>query len=172
MRVRARLLGILSGLLLVGAGAGAVWADYYAYTRTPRRSPVSVIVMTWELSADEIDSMNEYWADAYPQATLLGSCSRKYNCHSYAWYAQFATSVWINDPARYWTDGSYVRTTTVPPRSGEKVFYPGDADGSHSAVSQGGGIMVSKWGQAPLMRHGLKYGPYYMAVYRSYRRAQ
>ncbi|MBI5369293.1 MAG: hypothetical protein HZA54_19815 [Planctomycetes bacterium] len=148
------------GAILWFVGAGVALADYNATVKTPRGSRVSVIVMTWELSADEVASMNEYWSDAYPRATRVGSCSRRYNCHSYAWYAQRATSVWINSPSKYWSDGSYSYYAASYPRAGDKVYYPGGTSGSHSAVSQGSGTMVSKWGQAPLMRHNITYGPY------------
>jgi len=56
---------------------------------------------------------------------------------------------------KYWTDLSYIETTTV---EAEKVFY---YNGFHSAVvsTTHPGKYESKWGAGPLMRHAPDYGP-------------
>jgi hypothetical protein len=142
--------------------------DYYSTVYTPKGSAVTVIVMTTELTSADISSCNSYYSSTYPSATRLRSCSRRYNCHSYAWHDQSTSNtVWINTPGddTYWQDGSYV---PAPITGGQKVSYASD---DHSAIAISSSVYESKWGQAPLMRHAPCYVPYNCSTLNGYQLA-
>jgi hypothetical protein len=137
---------------------------------TPRGSAVAAINMTTELTSAQISSNNNYVASNYPNATRLRNASRKYNCHSYAWYDQgTGNSKWINSPGddRFWTDGSYIPNSNVG-QAGRKVSYRND---DHSAITVNATVFESKWGQLPLMRHNYNYTPYNSSALYYYSRA-
>jgi hypothetical protein len=136
--------------------------DYASTVYTPRGSAVGVTTMTTELSSATITSHNNYVATNYPSATRETNASRKYNCHSYAWYStSTANDRWMNTPGdnRYWEDGSY--TFWHPPYiwfSNMKLSWGQD---DHSGIRVGTGSYVrSKWGQLPRMYHTAPYSPY------------
>lgn len=131
--------------------------DTNTTVRTPRGSAVAAINMTYELTSAQITAANNAAASQYPNATRLRNASRRYNCHSYAWYSTSST-IWINSPGddKYWTDGSYRPDSNVG-RAGRKVSYRSD---DHSAITVNATIFDSKWGQWPLMRHAYNYTPY------------
>lgn len=139
-------------------------AQQYVYVQTPAGSSVEGIIIQEEYTASEITTINNTYISGYPQATFLDDASKKYNCHSYAWYLSTGgtTICWINqfdkngnpNISKYWTDGSYTPTTST---LAYKIFYyNGDHSATRSAVS---GYYESKWGSAPLMRHAPNYGP-------------
>lgn len=141
-------------------------ADYWTTVRTPRGTPLPAFAMTYELTPAQIAATDSNARSAYPQATLMRSSSRRYNCHSYAWYSQStANSIWINQPAQftYWTDGSYHIPPVIIP-NGAKVSYCAN---DHSAIKYSGSntdyrdnFYLSKWGSWPLMLHRWSYSPY------------
>lgn len=130
--------------------------DTSTTVRTPRGSAVAAYNMTFELTSAQITAANNAAASQYPNATRLRNASRKYNCHSYAWYSTSATSIWINNPDKYWTDGSWRPNSNVG-QAGRRVSYRG---GDHSAITVNATIFDSKWGQWGLMRHNWSYSPY------------
>ena len=142
----------------------SAYASYRSSVYTPNNSRVRVIVVTSEFSPSEIERQNIYWSRAYPQAVLIGDASKKYNCHSYAWYSMEPTNVWINSPNDdiYMNDGSY-RQISGPLQKGVRFSYRSGID--HSAVGDDSTYLTSKWGQGPVMRHKPDYCPY---VRRSY----
>jgi hypothetical protein len=144
-----------------------LFADHPGTVNTPNGTAVPVNVMTWELSSQEIQELDNYCTTTYPNATLLRSSSRKYNCHSYAWYNQSASNdKWMNNPNYYWLDGSYQSQSTAQP--GNKVYY--DVVDSHSAIVENNTYFISKWGQCALMRHTPADCPYDASNLRYYRR--
>lgn len=133
--------------------------DTSTTVRTPRGSAVAAINMTYELTSAQITSANNAASSGYPNATRLRNASRRYNCHSYAWYSTSSSNtIWINSPGddKYWTDGSYRPDANVG-RAGRKVSYRSD---DHSAITVNATLFDSKWGQWPLMRHAYNYTPY------------
>ncbi|GAA0938911.1 hypothetical protein GCM10009554_28220 [Kribbella koreensis] len=137
---------------------------------TPRGSAVAAINMTTELTSAQITSNNNYVASNYPNATRLRNSSRRYNCHSYAWYDQgTGNTKWINSPGddKFWTDGSYIPNSNVG-QGGRKVSYRND---DHSAITVNATVFDSKWGQLPLMRHNYNYTPYNSSALYYYSRA-
>ncbi|MFY1637666.1 hypothetical protein ACN27F_31075 [Solwaraspora sp. WMMB335] len=144
--------------------------DYASTVYTPYGTPVSVITMTSELTSAQITSYNSYVASNYPSATRERNASRKYNCHSYAWYSTSSSNDrWMNTPGddKYWLDGSYTRWQ-VPYIwfANMKISYSSD---DHSGIRVGTGDYVrSKWGQLPLMYHYWSYSPYSSATTNSY----
>jgi hypothetical protein len=148
--------------------SGLMTKDYSSTVYTPKGSAVAVIVMTFELSSTDIASCNSYYSTTYPSATRLRDCSRRYNCHSYAWNDQSTSNtVWINTPGddTYWQDGSYVPASIT---GGQKVSYASD---DHSAIAISSSVYESKWGQAPLMRHAPCYTPYNCSTLNGYQLA-
>lgn len=144
--------------------------DYSGTVTTPKGSAVPVIVTTYELSSAKITEYNRYVATRYPRAVRETNASRRYNCHSYAWYSQSTSNTrWMNSPGddRYWTDGSYLRWH--PPlvwKSTMRMSYVGD----HSSKWFSHGWR-SKWGQLPRMKHAWDYSPYDDSTVTSYYRA-
>lgn len=142
--------------------------DYATTVYTPRGTPVAAIAMTYEFSSSVIAACNADVAATYPNATRLTNCSRRYNCHSYAWYSQSTSNTrWINTPGddKYWQDGSYFPATIVA--AGHKVSYGSD---DHSAIALSSSLYDSKWGQYPVMRHAPTYTPYNSSVLNVYQR--
>jgi len=145
-------------------------AYYYDYVYTPAGTPVQVIMGLTELTPEQKAAAYAWVAAVYPNATVEAGPTSNYNCHSYAWYNQSTSNTrWMNSPAAYMTDGSYVYHGTYPYywRAGMKMFYV--AEGSHSAIlisvnfdyaGYDGWICRSKWGAYPLMRHAASYSPY------------
>lgn len=144
---------------------------------TPNKSAVIYIDRAnEEFSPAEIEEQNNYTRNAYPQAIILSSATRTYNCHSYAWYLSEGgtKNVWINsieegaaNLENYWTDGSYSECSSS---EAQKIHY---YYGDHSAIksSTGQGLYESKWGALPLVRHAPDYVPYnYLSDYRRYYR--
>ena len=72
-------------------------------------------------------------------------------------------NVWLNHPGdeQYWLDGSYEEIPLQGAEYGARVSY---RYGDHSAIlfEPDGldGIVVSKWGQGPLVAHWFGYAPY------------
>jgi tetratricopeptide (TPR) repeat protein len=114
---------------------------------------------------------DDYYTSQYPNATLISSSSRKYNCHGYAWYkSEGGAAVWIgySTPGSeevFWNDGSYAE---VPTAVSTKVSYTGD----HSAVTTSTtDVYISKWNMYPLMRHHKDYTPGYGSANQFFRRS-
>lgn len=134
------------------------------YVTTPKGTKVNVSKPLFELTSAKRRELDEYVKNTYPGATLLASATRKYNCHSYAWYSQSTSNpYWMDDPSAYMRDGSY--------KSGgfkvnNKIYYstPGY---EHSGVVTGvkvgmaGCYVTSKWGNAGLVSHFYNYCPYF-----------
>jgi len=149
---------------------GVSTQDYGSTVYTPRGSAVAVTTMTYELTSSQIASYNNYVQTNYPSASRERNASRKYNCHSYAWYTTSASNDrWMNTPGddRYWQDGSY--TWWHPPYiwfSNMKISYASD---DHSGIWVGTSSYVrSKWGQLPQMYHYWNYTPYNSSSINSY----
>ena len=118
---------------------------------TPNGSAIIAGEIQNEWSADEIRKINRTQEQDFPYALKIREPSRRYNCHSYAWYSQSPdNTIWIgfeeiyqDEYKKYWEDGSYVAITTVTgdinaiPYAapvGSKVFYN---NGNHSAIKEG-----------------------------------
>ena len=148
---------------LGGGGSGSVTAVY-----TPNGYAVTVYIHNTELTSAEINELDNYVRNNYPNAVLLRSATRKYNCHSYAWYSTSSNNnYWMNDPKAYMQYGAYTqRTSTSSISNLDKVFYNnGSLADNHSGIVYSSGSLdniyiVSKWGKAGLVRHKIKYSPY------------
>ncbi|TDB72400.1 hypothetical protein [Micromonospora sp. KC723] len=147
--------------------------DYASTVYTPKGTAVPVTTMTTELTSAQITSFNNYVATNYPNATRERSASRKYNCHSYAWYSTSTSNDrWMNTPGddKYWQDGSYKQWhTPLVWYSGMRISYASD---DHSGIWVGTGNYVrSKWGQMGLIYHLWNYTPYNESTTNSYYRS-
>lgn len=142
--------------------AMAVAANATATVYTPNRTPVTVTdnyaIADW--TAEEKQALNRQEAEAYPNAILISDPSKRYNCHSYAWYNNtFSNYYWMDDPSPYMTDGSYhigFGTST-----GFKAYW---TTASHSAiivsVANNVATFESKWGSLGVYRHTASNCPY------------
>lgn len=151
------------------------------YVYTPKGSPVEVLIRD-EYSSSFIDKCNSAGDSMVPNATRLASSTAKYNCHSYAWYSQSTNNpYWMNDPSKYYTDGSYYETTS--PKIGDIICYfdndgtvndKSDDENIHSGIITGLSgqasngicgdanrfIINSKWGALGLYSHNGVDCPY------------
>jgi len=154
-------LDVLAGVEALAAPPPArpLVADSPITIHTPKGTAVAATQMNSELTAAQIAVDNSYVASTYPSATRQTNASRKYNCHSYAWYSQSTSNnVWINSPGddKFWLDGSYLPSYNVG-KAGRKVSYRSD---DHSAITVNAVQFRSKWGQLPVMLHNYNYCPY------------
>lgn len=145
-------------------------ADTAKNIYTPRGTLVGDSYECNELSTPTRVYWDDYFANAYPNATQLTlwgeqySSSGKYNCHGYAWHmigdSDINDPVWIGyysagNTYKYWQDESY---SEVDVQDATMVDYSGD----HSATTTGTtDIYISKWNMYPLMRHDKNYHPGY-----------
>ena len=119
--------------------------DTSTTVKTPKGTSVPATKRTTELTAAQIAANTSSWRTSTPRATLHRSSTRKYNCHSYAWYSTVsANNIWINSPNedKYWTDGSYRLNSNVG-QAGRKVSYSKD---DHSAITINATEFYSKCG--------------------------
>ncbi len=116
-----------------------------------------------DFTTSQKEAYNKQVTSTY-NVTVVSNPTKKYNCHSYAWYSQSTSNYyWINDPSKYMTDGSYKKTTGTI-KSGNKVYW---VNGSHSGIisyvgtSGIGNVKAkSKWGQLGVYNHYLDDCPY------------
>ncbi len=141
-------------------------ADEPIVIYTPKGSPVYAYLLD-EMSQFEIIFCNAAAQELHPNAILISSASRTYNCHGYAWHvSEGGEPVWINAPNQYiyWEDGSYVEMNSEA--ANMKVSYISD---NHSAVTTTtNGWFISKWGFGPLMYHAWNDCPYNSSTLKYY----
>uniref|UniRef100_UPI004057A619 hypothetical protein n=1 Tax=Acetatifactor sp. TaxID=1872090 RepID=UPI004057A619 len=130
--------------------------------KTPNGSTVSVIIRTeWDTYYEDRETYKAAIEEEYPGANVVDHATLKYNCHAYAWAS--STSVWMNDPSKYWTDGSYtLKSSDDPTAIGQKAYYPGNGN-EHSGVviSLTGNEIRSKWAEYSLVEHSVENCPYF-----------
>jgi len=134
--------------------------------KTPKGTKVTVYKYTYK-GKSWADSVTNRYVKAYPHAKKLGDADNRYNCHSYAWYsASTSNRYWMNSPKPYVEDGSYKCIGNSPTAVGQKVVYKDQSyvpmdNWIHSGITVNtSSIIKSKWGQGPLMQHGILYSPY------------
>lgn len=145
----------------------------YQTVYTYFNKPIVGIVRT-EFSSQEIANLNNSAQTQYPNATMRGPASAKYNCHSYAWHnSSTDNTLWINAEyehefqlSKYWTNDLYV---SCPSSEAIKAHY---SSADHSANILSSGKYLSKWGRGPLMEHDYDYCPYITANLQFYNRRQ
>lgn len=138
--------------------------DYYETTvQTPGNHSVLVRVYYNDLSDTSKTYLNNLYCTTYPNATFVSTSTVRYNCHSFAWYSSaVSTNVyWMPDPYLYMHEtNGYTQTYSV--FNATKVFY---YSSSHSAVMYSpvdttNSLVISKWGEGPLMIHAISYCPF------------
>lgn len=135
--------------------------------KTPKGSSVPVLKLKAgkDFSKSVKAENDAYIKTRYPGITIISPSTKKYNCHSYAWYsASQSNPYWMNNPAKYMSDDSYKKTGY---RVGVRIYYGGVSDKEHSGivsnvrVGYAGCYVKSKWGQYGLMNHFYNNCPYY-----------
>ena len=132
--------------------------------KTPKGSLVTVTDNTnlKDWTSAEIKTINAQYAKLYPNAKLVRDPSKKYNCHSYAWYSTSASNkYWMNNPSKYMSDGSYKKVTSAV---GTKIYYANEHTGIVIAITMIGGnqnvTVRSKWGNLGVYEHSRTHCPY------------
>lgn len=130
--------------------------------KTPKKSSVKVgkLKSGKELTSSEIRQCKNYVSSNFPGATYIATPTKKYNCHSYAWYSQSTSNgYWMNDPSKYMRDGSYKKDGY---KVGNIIYYAGEHSGVVSLVKVGyaGCYVKSKWGMHGLYNHFYNQCPY------------
>lgn len=142
--------------------AMAVAARATATVYTPKRTPVTVIdnygITDW--TSSEKNSINAQYAISYPGAVRISDPSKRYNCHSYAWYSNtFSNYYWMMDPSPYMTDGSYHIGFGTNTRF--KAYWATDSHSANIAsITNNVVTFESKWGSAGVYRHTATNCPY------------
>lgn len=139
---------------------------------TPNGSNVGHHVINDELSDYQIQTRRQEIIDDGWEVMEIAAPSKRYNCHSYAWYSQDYenNNYWIDNPYIYISDGSYV---TGVGEVGEIVVYLTNGYGNldnnilHSAIivsnpdekpahlGRNSITVISKWGDKGLYQHKL-----------------
>lgn len=155
-------------MALNGIAPEAAMRVYSTVVYTPRLSPVTALQME---PADELADIRQCDIEfiiGFPDASWEASCTRTYNCHSYAWHDQsLSNTIWINAPNQkeYWRDGSYVQWLG-PVSGGMKLDYSNDdhsavfVSGANPYVSPDKSFCRAKWGHGPKMLSTCSYAPY------------
>lgn len=135
--------------------------------KTPKGSSVITWKYSSELTKAEKKECANYVKDYYPNAKKLRDATLKYNCHSYAWYSTSTSNKhWMNDPQKYWKDGSYSKYESskggIPSKvtKKSKVVYWDGKEVIHSAIVTSSNKFTSKWGPWGLYEHSPKDCPY------------
>ncbi len=138
--------------------------DWSKTVKTPKGSSVAVGVLKSgkEFSTQEKTQNKNYIAANFPAATYISESTKKYNCHSYAWYSQSTSNgYWMENPSKYMSDGSYKKGGY---KVGNIAYYGSNANhsGVVSSVKVGlaGCYIKSKWGVYGVYNHFYNYGPY------------
>ncbi len=137
---------------------------------TPRNVPVEDVVkyIGDDYTTYEADSIDDSFLADYAGAILIGSSSRRYNCHGYAWtLIEGGDAVWINGLydstyyeyglLPYWIgeNASYIETQNISEAT--KIVYEISQQTNqidHSAIpTSDSDTVISKWGDGPLMKH-------------------
>lgn len=130
--------------------------------KTPNGSSVSVIIRTGiDTAYNNRAAIKSSIEKNYPGVSVVGDATIKYNCHAYAWAG--STSLWMNDPSKYWSDGSYrLKASDSPSAIGQKAYY-GASSGTHSGnvIRLSGNAIKSKWGELSLVEHSIGNCPYF-----------
>ncbi|GGK23789.1 hypothetical protein GCM10010124_15340 [Pilimelia terevasa] len=145
-----------------GGVPGGDHGDEAITIRTPRGTEVPAQRQGSEMTDSEMRVVEREVARIFPQAVQESSPTRRYNCHSFAWYSQSpANDVWLDSPGddAFWLDGSYRQWQSNQPfRSGMRVSWAYD---DHSGIEVGRtGEIRSKWGRMPVIRAAAEYDPY------------
>jgi hypothetical protein len=138
-----------------------------ATVKTPKGHNAKVLI--YEYFGDEMAALLDMKAkNEYPNAEILATSDNRYNCHSYAWYqADTDNRYWMKTPIVYLIEGSYEKTSQID--IGNKVVWLTydmkrisyiEHSGIVESIDGDNVIIVSKWGEGPLMRHNVNYSPY------------
>jgi len=153
-------------LLLILAIAIKITLGQDTIIKTPTGVSVPAEIETVVYSEGQVAYAYNFWenkiADSSWNATIieLNTLSAQYNCHGYAWHvSDGGNKVRIEGgPGPYIEDenASYIQTSST--KNLRKVYYNG---GGHSAITtETSGIVISKWGWGPLVRHAVNDCPY------------
>lgn len=155
---------------LTGSVKDNIVAATTTHVHTPEGTEVTVYnqsgITDW--TASEKSDINAQWLAAYPNILIVSNPTKKYNCHSYAWYSTSTSNYyWMDDPSAYMSDGSYDNVSQSTMLVGDKVHWN---NGSHSGIVKGVGQssckFVSKWGPSGVYIHYPNDCPYSGSVSR------
>ena len=121
---------------------------------TPRGSKVDcTIYLNNPLNTDvEVANVKA----ALPEATVVANGYYHNNCHAYAWASR--QDIWMNDPSKYMTDGSYVRVAGNRPTGiGQKAMWGSRHSGVVIDYQREDPMIISKWGPSCVVKCTASY---------------
>lgn len=109
-----------------------------------------------ELTAAQIAAITAILSAEHPNANVVGSATREYNCHGFSLAASHG---FFEQPAAFFTDDHF-EVSFDDPLEGDVVVYINDGDPAHTGVViavQNNRItrVRSKWGGWPVVEHDL-----------------
>lgn len=124
-----------------------------------------------EMTEDEIYWLTYQYAVDYPNASVHGIASNKYNGNGYVWIkldptnglGLFSTEYawlekgYLNQIERLWTEDFYVNANST---DFEEIYYPGADQSAIPYETSPTVYYLSKWGNGPLMEHMPSDCPY------------
>lgn len=129
---------------------------YYGYQVINGVSVYCYQFFLGDFSTEDKKYIRDDMADAHPTFSRVSDATKKYNCHSYAWYSVSTSNIlWINDPGPVYGNTNYYAKWIIPmntPVSGDKVLFFTGSNLQHSAVLTGTSTCISKLGQAGVYR--------------------
>lgn len=163
--MKTRVFILIVVLLSLGLSSLTAQYNWSYYKNTYHQSSVNVGLFTGtDWTSWEKGQIRAGYEETYNDLEFLGSATKTYNCHYYAWFqsSQYpSTYYWLDYPAENWIDYSYVQLPSE--QNSQKVTYSySDGTLDHSAVTTGtSGRYISKWGSACLFEHDYDECPYW-----------
>ncbi|MFH1313220.1 MAG: C25 family cysteine peptidase [Candidatus Eisenbacteria bacterium] len=120
------------------------------------------ITMDWDMTEEQREFLREYFETLYPEVEYVGQATWHQTCHAYAWLDS-AMLVVPGDMLMPFLD-SYEQSSESLVTYGAIIGDPAE-DPSHSAVvldTFSGTVpwAISKWGEGPVFKHHVDYGPF------------
>lgn len=113
---------------------------YYGYQYVNNTKTYCYKYYSGEYSSTEKKNIESAFESQHPSFVKKRTCSKKYNCHSYAWYSTSKSNqLWMySDPTSIANDTNYYKKWRAPmrnPKSGDKIiFYDSNGFALHSAI--------------------------------------
>lgn len=163
------VFGNTDGLFLSTSTQSQNNAEFTYHTvSTLKNVSVSVIHYLTDLTTAQKNAENIAYSQAYPNATILGTATKNYNCASYAMINRSTSNIyWLNNLSPTSAGYTFLGSTSSYAAAGRVIYYTRtDSLGSHVGVVQrvnNGTIWIrSKMGYGPLAEHKLQDCAYYL----------
>ncbi len=134
-------------------------SGYYDTTTTTTNKGTTIEVKVWtgvDFNTSEQEAAHQSFISLFSYSSYVHPATLKYNCHSYAFYAQSTSNpYWMEGlyADKYMTDGSYYKVST-PTASDRVHWHNGDHSGIIVGVGSAAGnvTVISKYGSYGVYR--------------------